>query len=111
MFAVIRTGGKQYHVKKDDIIDVELLEGEVGQSIEFKDILFVNDGKVAKVKDVKGFSVTAEIIGEAKGEKVESVKYIPGNHYKRFGHRQRYSRVKITSIESHEKGKGGKHGT
>ncbi len=113
MYAIIKTGGKQYRVKTGDIIDVELLDGEPGASIQFQDILFIHDGSKAQVggPSLSNFIVTAEILGESKGEKITSIKYIPGNHYKKFGHRQRHSRIKITGIESKkEHAKGGKHG-
>jgi large subunit ribosomal protein L21 len=112
MYAIIKTGGKQYRVKKDDIIDIELLETTPGSAIEFKEILFVSDGSQTHVggPTVADFIVTGELLGESKGEKITSVKYIPGNHYRKFGHRQKYSRVKITGISPKEKHKGGKHG-
>lgn len=104
MYAIIKTGGKQYRVKQGDKIDVELLEGEQGSQIDFHDVLFVQDGTKAHVgaPTVAGYVVTGELIGETKGEKITSVKYIPGNHYKKFGHRQKYSRVEIKAI-AHKK--------
>lgn len=112
MYAVIKSGGKQYRVKEGDLIDVELLEGEPGATIHFGDILFVSDGTQAEVggPNVSDFEVVGELVGESKGEKISSIKYIPGNHYRKFGHRQRYSRVKIKSVGRKGK-KGGKHGT
>jgi large subunit ribosomal protein L21 len=112
MYAIIKSGGKQYRVKEGDVIDVELLEGEPGASIHFGEVLFVSDGSKAEVGSpvVSGFEVIGELIGESKGEKITSIKYIPGNHYRKFGHRQRYSRVKITTV-GHKGKKGGKHGT
>ena len=114
MYAIIKSGGKQYRVKEGDVIDVELLEGEPGASIHFGDILFVTDGSKTEVggPTVSGFEVIGELVGESKGEKISSIKYIPGNHYRKFGHRQRYSRVKITSVgKQAKKEKGGKHGS
>ncbi len=110
-YAIIKTGGKQYRVKKGDLIDVELLGGEPGDAIQFSDILYVSNGSESTVGQpiVKGFTVTGELIEIAKGPKVTSIKYIPGNHYRKFGHRQKYSRVKITAIEATEK--RGKHGS
>lgn len=107
-YAIIKSGGKQYRVKKDDLIDVELLEGNPGDAIQFSDVLFVSNGSEATIGQphLKNFIVKGELVGLSKGPKVTSVKYIPGNHYRKFGHRQKYSRVKITGIES----KGGKHG-
>lgn len=113
MYAIIKSGGKQYRVKEGDIIDVELLEGELGSSIQFEDVLFFNDGSESQVGGplVSGCTVNGELLAVVAGEKVTSVKYQPGNHYKKFGHRQKYSRVKITGFTQSEKKKGGKHGT
>lgn len=112
MYAIIKSGGKQYRVKEGDVIDVELLEGEAGSEIHFGEVLLVNDGSKVNVggPHLSDFAVTGELLGESKGEKITSIKYIPGNHYKKFGHRQRYTRVKITSI-AHKGKKGAKHGT
>ncbi len=115
-YAIIKTGGKQYRVAQDDVIDVELLEGEDGSIIEFADILFVSNGSDTYVGSptLLDFSVTAELLGESKGEKITSIKYIPGNHYKKFGHRQKYSRIKITGIslkEQSSRQRGEQHGT
>lgn len=112
MYAIIKSGGKQYRVKQGDVIDVELLEGELGAQIDFGDILLVNDGSNVNIggPNLTEFHVTGELLGESKGDKISSIKYIPGNHYRKFGHRQRYSRVKITAIGRKEK-KGGKHGS
>lgn len=113
MYAIIKSGGKQYRVKKGDVIDIELLEGEPGSKVEFKEILFLSDGNQTKVgsPSVSGFIVTGEFLGISQGPKITSVKYQPGNHYKKFGHRQKYSRVKITDIGAleHHHHKGGKH--
>lgn len=109
-YAIIKTGGKQYRVKAGDVIDVELLEGQPGDTIHFSDILFVSRSSESTIGQpvVKDFTVTGELVEIAKGPKVTSIKYIPGNHYRKFGHRQKYSRIKITGIETT---KGGKHGS
>ena len=108
-YAIIKTGGKQYRVKTGDLIDVELLEGKPGDSIEFSEVLFFSSGSESKVgqPSIKDFIVKGEVVDIAKGPKITSIKYIPGNHYRKFGHRQKYSRVKITAIGA---SKGGKHG-
>ena len=116
MYAIIKSGGKQYRVEKDGFVDVELLDVAHGSEVEF-DVLFFFDGSAVKLGEphLTDFIVRGEIVEEVKGPKIDSVKYIPGNHTKRFGHRQHYSRVKINFIGSrHEKGhkeKGHKHGT
>lgn len=103
MYAIIRSGSKQYKVKKDDIIQVELLESEPGQSVEFSDVLLVADssGKVkVGMPVVAGSKVIGQYVQEAKGPKIESLKYKKRcNQYRKFGHRQRYSQVKILDIQ------------
>lgn len=104
MFAVIRTGSKQYKVSEGDLIDVELLEGaEPGKSTVFNDVLLVSNGNSVSVgkPTVAGASVTGEVMGEVKGDKVIAFKYRRTEGYHRtVGHRQRYLRVKIGKIKS-----------
>lgn len=104
MFAVIRTGSKQYKVSEGDLIDVELLEGaEPGKSTVFNDVLLVSNGDAVSVgkPTVAGASVTGEVMGEVKGDKVIAFKYRRTEGYHRtVGHRQRYLRVKIGKIKS-----------
>lgn len=102
MYAIIKIGGKQYRVAIGDVVDVELLDGEIGSQVEFKQVLFVNNGSKLMVGEphVSGCSVIGELIDCVAGPKITSVKYIPGNHRKKIGHRQHYSRVKITQIAS-----------
>lgn len=99
-YAIIKTGGKQYKVAIGDEIDVELLNNDIGSEVQFTDVLFVYDGTQPIVGKplVSGSLVTGELIDCVAGPKVSCVKYIPGNHRKRIGHRQHYSRVKITQI-------------
>ena len=106
MYAIIKSGGKQYRVKKGDVIDVELHHEEKGAHIEFGEILFVSDGKDAKIGGpyLSDWTVIGELMDFVKGPKITSIKYQPGNHYKKFGHRQKYCRVKITEV-----GEKGKH--
>ncbi|MBJ7450105.1 MAG: 50S ribosomal protein L21 [Parachlamydiales bacterium] len=101
MYAIINTGGKQYRVEKGDIIDVELLGTEAGNSVEFKDVLLVKDGTMTKVgaPRLDHFIVRGEMLAEVKGPKVIAFKYKKRKSYHRkVGHRQRYVRVKITEI-------------
>jgi large subunit ribosomal protein L21 len=101
MYAIIETGGKQYRVEKDDVIDVELLEAEKGKSVEFTNVLFFNDGKNAKVGSpyVAKAVVKGELLMESKGPKVISFKYKQRKGVRRkVGHRQKYHRIKITEI-------------
>ena len=99
MYAIIKTGGKQYRVEQGDIIDVELLGEE--KTVNFNEVLFASDGKTAQVgtPHVAGFVVKGEVLGEVKGDKVFAFKYKRRKNYRRkVGHRQRYNRVKITEI-------------
>ncbi len=101
MYAIIETGGKQYRVERDDIIDVELLEAEKGQPVEFKNVLFFNDGKNVKVGSpyIAKAVVKGELLMESKGPKVISFKYKQRKGVRRkVGHRQKYHRVKIIEI-------------
>lgn len=101
MYAVIKTGGKQYPVKAGETIDVELLHQEVGALVEFSEVLFVANGESKEVGNpsVAGYIVKGQVIGASAGEKIESIKYKPShNEVRKFGHRQHYTRVKITEI-------------
>ncbi|MGR3973717.1 MAG: 50S ribosomal protein L21 [Candidatus Rhabdochlamydia sp.] len=101
MYAIIETGGKQYRVEKDDVIDVELLEAEKGQIVEFTQVLFFNDGKDVKIGApyVDQSVVKAELLMVAKGPKEIAFKYKQRKGIrKKVGHRQKYHRVKITEI-------------
>lgn len=100
MYAIIKTGGKQFRVAVGDIIDVELLDQE-GPHITFDNVLFLNDGQSNKVdpSHLKGCAVHAEILGQAKGPKVIAFKYKKCKNSRRtVGHRQKYTRAKITKI-------------
>lgn len=100
MFAVIKTGGKQYRVAKDDVIVVEKLEAKAGGKVTFDSVLMTGDGdKVKFGKDVAGATVTGELVETRKGEKVTVFKKRRRNTYRRKrGHRQQESVVKITAI-------------
>ncbi|ADI38996.1 50S ribosomal protein L21 [Waddlia chondrophila 2032/99] len=103
MYAIIKSGGKQYRVAKDDVIDVELLHVDQGSAVEFSEVLFVNDGTEALIGEpvVAGYLVKGEVVGTSAGPKVSSLKYRPRGHtQKHWGHRQHYTRVKITDIAS-----------
>lgn len=99
MYAIIETGGKQYHVEEGDELYVELLKTE--KNFIFDKVLFVNDGNEPKIGApyLNNYAVHAEILGEEKGPKVIAFKYKRCKNYRRtVGHRQRYNRVKITKI-------------
>lgn len=97
MFAVVRTGGKQYRVAAGDKIVVEKLAGEAGETITLADVLLAGDG--AELKPVAGLSVSAEIIAQAKGDKVIVFKKRRRHNYRRRnGHRQQLTILRITGI-------------
>ncbi len=97
MFAVVRTGGKQYRVAAGDNIAVEKLAGEAGDTVELGDVLLAGDG--AEIKDAKGLTVSAEIVAQARGEKVIVFKKRRRHNYRRRnGHRQSLTILKIVSI-------------
>ena len=100
MFAVIKTGGKQYRVAKDDVIVVEKLDAKAGGKITFKDVVMTGDGKTIKLgKDLSGVTVSATLVETKKGDKVTVFKKRRRNTYRRkIGHRQTESHVKITAI-------------
>jgi ribosomal protein L21 len=97
MFAVVRTGGKQYRIAAGDKIVVEKLAGEAGDTVTLDDVLLAGDG--SDIKDSKGLTVSAEIIAQAKGEKVIVFKKRRRHNYRRRnGHRQQHTILRIVSI-------------
>lgn len=101
MFAVIKTGGKQYRVAKDDVIVVEKLEGEPGASVKFDVLMLADGGDVKLGSALSSASVTGELVETAKGEKINVFKKRRRNTYRRNrGHRQLESTVKITAISA-----------
>jgi large subunit ribosomal protein L21 len=102
MFAVVRTGGKQYRVAAGDKIAVEKLAGEAGDTITLGDVLLAgNDGEIA---DVAGIVVSAEIIAQAKSEKVIVFKKRRRHNYRRKnGHRQQLTLLRILAVGGEEK--------
>ncbi len=102
MFAVVRTGGKQYRVAAGDKIAVEKLAGEAGETITLGDVLLADDG--GEVKDAKGVVVSAEIIAQAKSEKVIVFKKRRRHNYRRRnGHRQQMTLLRIVSVGAEAK--------
>jgi large subunit ribosomal protein L21 len=101
MLAVIKTGGKQYLVKKGNKIKIEKIEGEIGSKIEFAEVLFLGDEKGVKIGNpfVKGVIVEGKILKQAKSKKVIGIKHKPKKRYKvKFGHRQEMTEVEIVKI-------------
>ena len=101
MFAVVRTGGKQYRVHPGDKIVVEKLDGSAGDKITLGDVLLAGDG--GSLKDTKGLTVAAEIVAQAKGDKVTVFKKRRRHNYRRKkGHRQQHTILKIVAIGDHK---------
>ena len=100
MYAIIKTGGKQYKVEPDRFVDVGKLDAEVGAEVTF-DALMVVDGEVTTIGTpvVDGVKVVGKVLAQDKAKKVVVYKYKPKKDYrKKQGHRQPYTRVLITSI-------------
>ena len=103
MYAVVVTGGKQYRVEQGSKVRVEKLAGEAGSTVTLDQVLMIGDGSDIKVgaPTVDGASVTAEIVGQGRGKKVEIIKFRRRKHHmKRQGHRQAYTELKITGISA-----------
>ena len=97
MFAIVRTGGKQYRVAAGDKIVVEKLAGEAGDTITLSDVLLAGDG--GELKSTEGLTVSAEIIAQAKADKVTVFKKKRRHNYRRKrGHRQQHTILKIIGI-------------
>lgn len=102
MYAVFKTGGKQYKAAPGDVIQVEKLDAESGASVELDEVLMVADGDEVRVgaPTIEGGKVTAEVVGHGRGDKIRIIKFRRRKHHmKRMGHRQHYTEIKITGIE------------
>ncbi|MEZ4441530.1 MAG: 50S ribosomal protein L21 [Polyangiaceae bacterium] len=103
MYAVIKTGGKQYRVAEGDTLQVEKLPGEPGDKIQFDQVLLVGGGDTTKVGKplVDGAKVQGEITAQNRGKKIIVFKMKRRKNYRRKnGHRQPYTQVKITGINT-----------
>ncbi len=100
MYAIIKSGGKQYKVSEGDILDVDKLSKEAKETIEFNEVVAVNDGKALKTgKDVKNSKVTAEVIVEGRDKKVIIYKKRRRKDSKlKRGFRRSFTKVRITKI-------------
>ena len=104
MFAVVRTGGKQYRVHPGDKIVVEKLDGNAGDKITLGDVLLAGDG--GSLKSTDGLTVAAEIVAQAKADKVTVFKKRRRHNYRRKkGHRQQHTILKIVAIGDHKESK------
>jgi large subunit ribosomal protein L21 len=103
MYAVIKTGGKQYRVKEGELVRVESLPAEEGAAVEFDSVLLVADGDDIKIGTpyLSGGKVTATVSSHGRGKKIEVVKFRRRKHFdKKTGHRQNYTELKITGISA-----------
>jgi large subunit ribosomal protein L21 len=103
MYAVIRSGGKQYRVQEGDVIRVEKLDAKEGETVTLGDVLLLADGAAITVGTplVKGAAVTAKVTAHGKGEKVRSIKKRRRKHYRKtIGHRQNYTELSIAGIKA-----------
>ncbi|MED9903319.1 MAG: 50S ribosomal protein L21 [Lachnospiraceae bacterium] len=101
MYAIIATGGKQYKVAEGDVIKVEKLDAEAGNTVTFDQVIAVSDGSLKVGEDVAKATVTATVMEQGRGKKVIVYKYKRKTGYhKKNGHRQAYTQVKIDKINA-----------
>mgnify|MGYP001302750814 CR=1 FL=1 len=103
MYAVIKTGGKQYRVSEGDVLRVEKLNADEGASLDLDQVLMVADGDDVKIGApvLEGGKVSATVLRHGKSKKVTAIKFKRRQNYKRiFGHRQQFSEIKITGISA-----------
>ena len=101
MYAIIATGGKQYKVSEGDVINVEKLAVEAGETVTFDNIVAVSDGSLKAGADVANPTVTASVVKEGKAKKVIVYRYKrKSGYHKKNGHRQAYTQVKIEKINA-----------
>ena len=100
MYAIVRCGGRQEKVALDEVVTVDKLPGEVGSSITLTALLVVDgDRVISDPAEVGRYQVTADIVGDAAGPKINMIQYRNKTGYRRrLGHRQRYTQVRITGI-------------
>ena len=103
MYAVIKTGGKQYRVAEGQTLKVEKIDAEEGASVEFDTVLMIADGEQVRIGApyIDGARVTATVESQGRGPKVRIVKFRRRKHYMRQkNHRQQYTEIKVTGIQS-----------
>src|SRR6478672_8878497 len=100
VYAIVRCGGRQEKVALDDVLTVDKLPGEVGSSVTLTALLVVDgDRVISDPAEVGRYQVTADIVGDAAGPKINMIQYKNKTGYRRrLGHRQKYTQVKITAI-------------
>ncbi|HLT61622.1 MAG TPA: 50S ribosomal protein L21 [Microlunatus sp.] len=102
MYAIVRSGGRQHKVSVGDVIEIDRISDETGASVQLQPVLLVDGEAVTSDQAaLESAKVTAEVLDETKGPKIRILKFKNKTGYrKRQGHRQRYTRVKVTGIES-----------
>jgi large subunit ribosomal protein L21 len=101
MYAVVKTGGKQYRVEKGQTLLVEKLAADEGSSVELEPVLFADKDAVFDADGLKKVKVSARVVGHEKGDKIRVFKFKPKRGYKRTtGHRQQLTRIEITEISN-----------
>ena len=105
MYAIVKTGGKQYKVAVGDVVEVEKVVGGPGDSVPLPALLVVDEGAVTSdASALSGVAVTAEVVGHTRGPKISMIKYKNKTGYrKRIGHRQHLTQVKVTDISTGSK--------
>ena len=101
MYAIVRTGGKQYRIEEKGLVIVDKLAGEAGESVTLGEVLYVGgtDSPQTGKPTVPGASITATIVDQIKGPKIDGFNYKPKqNIRKHWGHRQQLTRLRIESI-------------
>ena len=101
MYAVIKTGGKQYRVAPGDKLRVESLDAAEGDTVNLQSVLMVADGDAITVgtPELAGASVSATVVSQSRGDKLDIIKFRRRKHYRRQrGHRQNYTELKIEGI-------------
>ncbi len=102
MYAIVRSGGRQHKVAVGDVVEIDKVNDKVGDSVSLTPLLLVDgDAVTSDATTLGNVSVTAEVLGETKGPKIKIMKFKNKTGYmKRQGHRQKYTQVKVTGIES-----------
>ncbi|GAB3762474.1 50S ribosomal protein L21 [Microlunatus parietis] len=102
MYAIVRSGGRQHKVAVGDVLEIDRISDEAGASVQLQPLLLVDGESVTSDKAaLEAASVTAEVLDQTKGPKIRILKFKNKTGYrKRQGHRQRYTKVKVTGIES-----------
>jgi large subunit ribosomal protein L21 len=103
MYAVFKTGGKQYRATTGDVIKVEKIEAEKGATVEMDQVLMVGEGEDVKIGApyVEGGKVTAKVVDHGRREKIKIIKFKRRkNHRKQMGHRQYFTQIEITGIDA-----------